>query len=272
MDVKAHYNKFRSRNETSSDMIGIRNFHNFVKATLIADACKSCHTHSRFLDLCCGNGGDIGKVKHNLVKEYFGLDIASGAVNRALQRLSEHPEVNGDVIVFNAFSATAGHLLDNLKKFDIVSCQFAIHYSFENERTARTFIQNVALALREGGSFIVTVPDEDYLSRSKKLLGKKFGDQYHCVHFESSDDFNDFGSAYEFSFTGAVEKLKEFVVKRDVLIRLCTDCGMELIDSKNFSEFARYQDTPLWKRMSAQYNPVSRIYRTFHFKMQLFHA
>lgn len=267
MDISGHYNKHRSRSETSSEMIGIRNFHNFVKSILIAEACKTTEPHVRYLDMCCGNGGDISKLVHNQITQYFGMDIANVAVERAVQRLQDQSYVTGDAISFNAFSSTAGHVLENMKKFDIVSCQFAIHYAFSDERTARTFIQNVAFALRVGGSFILTVPDSEFLMKSRKLLGKKFGDHHYNVKFESLDEVTDFGTAYEFTFKGAVDQLKEYVVKHEVLEKLCNDCGMRLVSSKNFSEYTEYRNNALWTRMGAKYHEVSRIYRTYHFKM-----
>lgn len=270
MNVSRHYNKHRPRHETSVEMIGIRNFHNFVKSMLISEASKDTEPHTRYLDMCCGNGGDISKLVHNNITEYFGMDIANDAVERALQRIKDQSSVTGDAISFNAFSSTAGHMLDNMRKFDIVSCQFAIHYAFSDEITARTFIQNVAYALRVGGSFIITVPDADFLQKSRKLLGKKFGDQHYNVKFDSLDDFTDFGSGYEFTFKGAVEKLKEYVVRHDLLLKLCQDCGMHLESSKNFSEYVEYKDSALWNRMGATYHEVSRIYRTYHFKMDDF--
>ena len=268
MDVSKHYNKHRSRNDTSMELIGIRNFHNFVKSILISEACNSTTPHDRYLDMCCGNGGDISKLKHNNITTYFGIDIAKDAVDRALVRLSDNLHVRGDAIALNAFSSTVGYMLDNMKKFDIVSCQFALHYAFSDERTARTFIQNVAFALRVGGSFIVTVPDCDVLYRSRKILGKQFGDQYYNVKFESSDEFQDFGTVYEFTFKGAVDGLKEYVVKGNVLTTLCGDCGMQLVESKNFAEYKKYNDHPLWKRMDVKYNQMSQIYTTYHFKME----
>tara|TARA_Y100001937_G_scaffold92972_1_gene125909 strand:- start:2039 stop:2872 length:834 start_codon:yes stop_codon:yes gene_type:complete len=271
MDVSTHYNKHRPRqSETSKEMLGIRNFHNFVKAKLLASACSTTVPHARMLDLCCGNGGDITKLKHNDINEYIGMDIANQAVERALQKLSEHPEVKGDVLTFNAFSVTAGNMLQNMKPFDIVSCQFAIHYAFSDERTARTFIQNVAFSLRVGGSFIITVPDFYHLAKSKKLLGKKFGDEIYSVKFASHEEIQDFGTAYEFSFKGAVENLTEFVVNPGVLISLCKEVGMQLVESKNFSEYATHKGESLWTRMGVTYNEVSRIYRTYHFKMEQF--
>ena len=43
--------------------------------------------------------------------------------------------------------------------FDISSCQFAIHYMFENKHTFYNFMRNVAECTREGGYFIGTCYD-----------------------------------------------------------------------------------------------------------------
>ena len=42
---------------------------------------------------------------------------------------------------------------------DIVSCQFALHYSFESLEQTETIIRNVSENLRKGGYFIATIPD-----------------------------------------------------------------------------------------------------------------
>ena len=81
---------------------------------------------------------DITKLRHNDIKEYIGMDIANQAIERASQKLSDQSEIKGDVIAFNAFSAIAGHMLEKMRSFDIVSCQFAIHHAFSDERTARS--------------------------------------------------------------------------------------------------------------------------------------
>lgn len=269
--VSEHYNKHRPRSETSGELVQIRSFHNYVKARLIGDAAlAAAGAPIRFLDMCCGNGGDISKLTHHNIEHYFGIDIAPDAVERACDRLKE-AQIPGDAITFNAFSATAGNMLHNLKRFDIVSCQFAIHYAFASEATARRFVQNVAFALREGGRFIGTLPHAEHLKKSRELLGKRFGDQHHSVAFLTGDTtFDDFGTAYKFTFKGAVNDLEEYVVKPDVLERLCNDCGLRLVEWKTFAEFAREKspDNQLWHRMRCTFEPVSKIYTSFHFVME----
>lgn len=47
--------------------------------------------------------------------------------------------------------------------FDVVSCQFAIHYFFESEKRLRSYLSNVTDRLEEGGCFIGTTIDSDRL-------------------------------------------------------------------------------------------------------------
>ncbi|KAK6046279.1 hypothetical protein COOONC_16216 [Cooperia oncophora] len=46
-------------------------------------------------------------------------------------------------------------------EFDLVSCQFALHYSFIDEESARTFLRNATETLRPGGLLIGTLPDAE---------------------------------------------------------------------------------------------------------------
>lgn len=51
------------------------------------------------------------------------------------------------------------------KKFNLVSCQFAIHYFFENQAILDNFIDNLDLILRPGGYFIGTSLDGNLVDR-----------------------------------------------------------------------------------------------------------
>lgn len=45
------------------------------------------------------------------------------------------------------------------REFDLASCQFALHYSFLNEKRAWQFLKNATERIRPGGYFIGTLPD-----------------------------------------------------------------------------------------------------------------
>jgi hypothetical protein len=55
------------------------------------------------------------------------------------------------------------------KKFDVVSCQFAIHYMFENEEILDTFCSNLDRITKKEGYFIGTCLDGELVD---KMLGK----------------------------------------------------------------------------------------------------
>ncbi len=50
-------------------------------------------------------------------------------------------------------------LRDPELRFDMCSCQFVYHYSFESEQQADTMLRNACERLRPGGFFIGTTPD-----------------------------------------------------------------------------------------------------------------
>ena len=48
---------------------------------------------------------------------------------------------------------------DPKKKFDLTSCQFSFHYSFESYEQADRMMQNACECLKPGGYFIATTPN-----------------------------------------------------------------------------------------------------------------
>ena len=46
---------------------------------------------------------------------------------------------------------------------DVVSCQFALHYSFESLPQAECMLKNASESLRPGGYFIGTMPNSNLL-------------------------------------------------------------------------------------------------------------
>ena len=56
--------------------------------------------------------------------------------------------------------------------FDVVSCQFAIHYFFENDKTLDVFLKNVSECCKNGGYFIGTSYDGKKIFRELKECDK----------------------------------------------------------------------------------------------------
>lgn len=239
-----------------------RTCHNFVKSCIIS---RFINPGSRVLDMCCGNGGDINKLKSAGCVQYIGVDISQGACERAQARL-ENKQLSGDVIVIDAFGSEMLEIVTHLRPFDVVNCQFALHYSFDSAEHAGSALQIVSKALKLGGVFIGTVADGDKLDARRTALGKKFGDRYFKVAFEKQEP-SEFGDAYAFTFNGAVDNLTEYATRQITFRQLAESVGLRVDMWENMSKLAnelRYHHEDQWSRMGCtDVVDVTSIYSVF---------
>ena len=138
------------------------------------------------MDIGCGKGGDLGKWQQapQAVGLYVGLDPAETSIQQARERYQQmrrgrRPIFDARFLPQDCFGAwigdvgivrevgidpNAGHGQPSRwggGGFDLVSCQFAMHYSFESEEKVRMMLRNIAGCLKKGGRFIGTVPNSD---------------------------------------------------------------------------------------------------------------
>jgi len=120
----------------------------------------------------------------------------------------------------------------------LVSCQFALHYSFENEISARNFINNVACRLKDGGYFIGTMPNEDIIKRriknKEEMRNRFYQITYNLNEIEESPGF---GQKYNFFLEDAVDNVPEYLVDFNLLIQIANEVDLELVERKSFHEF-----------------------------------
>lgn len=144
------------------------------------------------LDMGCGKGGDLGKwVKApERVGLYVGFDPAVESIQQAKDRYAEmnyrRRIFDAQIIPQDCFGRWIGEVpiiqqvgIDpNVGPgasmmssrwgggggFDIVTMMFSMHYSFQNETSARMMLRNAAGALKKGGRFIGVGPSSDALS------------------------------------------------------------------------------------------------------------
>ncbi|KAG9392627.1 mRNA capping enzyme [Carpediemonas membranifera] len=99
--------------------------------------------------------------------------------------------------------------------FDFISCQFAMHYSFESEFRATRFMQNVASSLKPGAFFVATVPNRAEIIKRVKAQYDSDLEQYrldkaagngpeqpvlHCGSNQLLDGYTDPESVYGLRF------------------------------------------------------------------------
>jgi len=125
--------------------------------------------------------------------------------------------------------------------FQISSCQFALHYFFENAKTLHSFLRNVADCTALGGYFIGTCYDGNKVF---KLLQSKWkGESYAIQHgstkiFEITKQYDESGFPdNELSLGYAIDvyqesinkSFREYLVNIDYLVRLMEDYGFTVV-------------------------------------------
>ena len=165
-NVALHYSGRENQSvgqRAQSPIYHLRCLNNWVKSVLINAYVRE---KDRVLDFACGKGGDLTKYRKARVGTYTGVDIALESVRRdAVGRYNggNYP-FPAKFIAGDAFTADLTTHLP-VKSYDVISSQFAIHYSWSTETRARRALRNVSQMLRPGGHFIGTTVDSNVLVR-----------------------------------------------------------------------------------------------------------
>ena len=159
---------------TPTSINNLRKFHNLIKKDLILKAVSDTKAEC-LLDIACGRGGDIHKWMMARLKCVYAFDSHHESVNEAISRFNEIKKNNRGKIPFITFKTLNSlnrdiiemvNQFDNKKVYDIVSCQFALHYFSENDDTLRNTLRLVSKKLKKGGLFIGTASDGDLIKQN----------------------------------------------------------------------------------------------------------
>lgn len=129
--------------------------------------------------------------------------------------------------------------------FDVISCQFAIHYFFENMETLDNFVYNVDINLRPGGYLIGTCLD-GYLIK-QKLAQLKKGEQIQGAHddrvlwnikklYDSNTNIK-LGEQIEIYMESIGKPIKEYLVDFNLLRDKLASKGIEVLTPEECAEF-----------------------------------
>lgn len=192
-DIKDDQYYVRKGSRNDSLMLATRNFHNdWVKTETLLGKFTNFNNFT-LMDIGCGTGGDIKKWISAGFKTVLGIDLFNDNINGiedgVYKRMSELMEKD---LSYVFLPMDASKLIDSsyiksisspfyselakciwglenakhesikkfyklgLNQFDVVSCQFAIHYFFKNNETLTNFVKNVAAHVKENGYFIGT--------------------------------------------------------------------------------------------------------------------
>ncbi|XP_063779472.1 mRNA cap guanine-N7 methyltransferase [Pseudophryne corroboree] len=250
--VAAHYNELQEcglQQRSQSRIFYLRNFNNWMKSALIGEFLEKVQKKKQrniaVLDLGCGKGGDLLKWKKGRIQKLVCTDIAQVSVQQCEQRYSDMKHRNRHEYVFDAEFVTADSTKELLSEklrnpemtFDICSCQFVYHYSFETYEQADMMLKNACQRLCPGGYFIGTTPDGFELVKRLEASDKNsFGNDVYGVTFQEKGNYPLFGCKYEFNLEGVVN-VPEFLVYFPMLVEMAKKYNMKLIYKKTFQEF-----------------------------------
>jgi len=285
------YNNLFKKSRELSTVIEMRNFHNWIKLMLIINITdkhykernrnKYLGNNVALLDISVGRGGDLAKWDKALITHIFGFDPSIDAINSkdpenpgAKERLKNYKFQNLALkksnITFEvgyATMPTGSHGISNIpnvaqkitdflnkKKlplFDLVSCQFSLHYFFVSEIALRNVLSLVSTYLKPGGYFFGTgingkevikyfnVSGNPESIRGKlyqidrffdvniNLNKKPFGNKYTFTIFDKFDQTNYFNT---------IPKSTEYLVNFDTLNNIAKDYLLEPVNINFFEK------------------------------------
>ncbi|XP_068423117.1 mRNA cap guanine-N7 methyltransferase [Clinocottus analis] len=251
--VASHYNRLQEVGlaaRSRSRIFFMRNFNNWLKSVLIGEVLDRVRgagpQQISVLDLGCGKGGDLLKWRRGGINHLVCADIAGVSVEQCQSRyedMKKKSHVNEKIFSAQFINADCSKevlsekLDDQEQMFDICSCQFVYHYSFESEQKANMMLRNACERLKPGGYFIGTTPDAfELVKRLEASESLSFGNEVFKVSFESKGFYPLFGCQYHFSLEDVVN-VPESLVYFPLFEHMAKRYNMRLVLKQRFSEF-----------------------------------
>lgn len=235
--VSSKYNKVENRTEETK-IKKLRDFNNWIKMSLINIFCP---INANVFDICGGKGGDIRKYRFKKVNNYVLFDNANLSIKEAKVRvgkLENNIKAKNYIIeTVNCFTEDITQKIPKDLQFDFVSCQFAIHYAFDNIKHIKRLFKNITTRLKEGGIFVgTTVDDKKLFEHLKKSDNLEFGNELYNVRFEQKNNFKTIGTKYYFTLIEAIPDIPEYLVRFKLFEKVANKYGLKLLYKKSFKE------------------------------------
>lgn len=145
------------------------------------------------------------------------------------------------------------------KGFDMVSCQFAIHYFFKKSETLDGFLLNVSNNLKENGQFITTFMDgervHNLINAKGGAEGKKHGATIWAIQkqYKTFKPKDPYGKLIDVYLENTNKFIPEYLVHYDVLVARAAEHGLVVhkqgFFDQTFAELYKKVETDDPKRM-----------------------
>ena len=243
----------------------MRKFHNYIKFQLIVEQSNKINAEY-FLDIACGRGGDLQKWLNNKLNLKYILafdnhdesiyssitkgDSFDGAIAR-FKNIKKSFKGKMPYINFKKLDILDTDILhkinklDSNKLYDVISCQFALHYFAETDKKLDHVLCTVSKKLRKGGLFIGTCTDGDLIKNILDkgnvnipllTLIKRIKNNYLFyidTNAKEKNSINNLRKNY-FEIQGVSS---EFYLFKQILINIANKNNLELIQIKSFYDW-----------------------------------
>lgn len=204
-------------------LVNMRRFHNYIKRIYIEKLVGE-NKNVYLLDLASGKGGDFGKYADNGVKYVEAYDIDKNSVEESKRRVETMKTKTKRVLVLTEYDIKQADLnkteLKTGKQFDIIVCNFALHYFYKN---IVKFINNVDKNSKVGTKLMFSLFDGDLVVPldTESFSLKKIGDKEIEVFLK--------GSVLN-------TPTKEYIVNIPTLVKKLEAKGFRLEEKINFED------------------------------------
>lgn len=253
-----------SNKRWQSTIFELRLFHNWIKSILLNDTSnfikKNHNIHNlSLLDLAVGRGGDMNKwyYKSNIYNvvgidiDYDSINSKNGANDRFNQMKKKLLQKQKKIPHYEFYVCDLSKKMNIPKidqiihkhKFDMVSCQFAIHYFFEKPEALDTFINIVSRNIKDRGFFIGTTMNGNKIMN---LLKNNDHVENNTFFIKINNKFNKtpYGNTYTVSLGKKGEEhyfskkpSVEYLVDIKELERVCEKYGLLFVGTTNFEDW-----------------------------------
>jgi len=273
---QSRYDKIIKFMREESTVIQMRDFHNWVKLVLITNITDYFWKMSNkdsvsLLDISTGRGGDLSKWKKAQISNVFAFDISEQSIQstdpenqgakerlKGLQKKGYFVNVEFDVGDASNPSPQLNQNIisflnkNKIGKFDLVSCQFALHYYFSSETALRNVLSLVSNYLRKGGFFFGTTIDGakikqyfDFLPEGQKVFKRNL---YRIERMFPKKPRSPFGNKYNFTIYDTFDKTNyfntmgvstEYLVNFDTLNKLAKEYSLVPVNMNFFEKWSQ---------------------------------
>jgi mRNA (guanine-N7-)-methyltransferase len=253
-----------------NDAKNMRQFHNMIKYNLLDKIKYKLETkRSYLLDIGSGRGGDINKWDSLDIHNVIAVDINKFAVFEARDRYHKLQLQRNYNFFVTPMNYTIGRSLYSIGKhtimFNVISCQFALHYFFGNINVIETFFKDISQKIVKDGYFIGTIVDGDSVMT---LLNNHNSYENTAIRIQKFFDGPKYiGDFIKYALAGTLyfgEDLvsNEYLIFKSKLIHFAKKNDLELVSYKKFEDY----DFAIKDSISSDYKTASYLNASFIFR------